>query len=242
MTGTRTNSLPRAQPILPGAQWFREHREPRRQGHPAAALRLHWDLMRPPHAARRRRPVRGRQPERLGFELLLERRHRTSRSRPAVTAAGASVLGMPAGWNILAPTRTASRDAGAGQPSTRTTRCGASRNRCSTRSARARPTRRSPPSTRTSSRRRSGSSRIGATYDLDLGMFGLASWATATASTSTTSAASTKNAATIRQRSASCAIGTAPDGSPLYKRADRSDPDCLIAATVNDGGLRHAHG
>ncbi|MBY0395251.1 MAG: RDD family protein, partial [Thermoleophilia bacterium] len=42
----------------------------------------------------------------------------------------------------------------------------------------------------------------------------------------------TNNAATIKNNNL-LQIGTAPDGSPLYKRGDRSDPDCLVAATVN---------
>lgn len=41
-----------------------------------------------------------------------------------------------------------------------------------------------------------------------------------------------KSAATIINKTLQ-QVGTAPDGSPIYKRIDRSDPDCRVQATIN---------
>jgi outer membrane receptor for ferrienterochelin and colicin len=72
---------------------------------------------------------------------------------------------------------------------------------------------------------------LGATYELDMGMFGLGMLGDGYRIDAdyirgvTNNAASIVNAGLVR-------VGTAPDGSPLYKRADKSDPDCLNAATA----------
>ncbi len=75
---------------------------------------------------------------------------------------------------------------------------------------------------------------IGATYDLDFGKFGLGFLGDEYQLTADYIRTSSKNASTIVNATLQ-QVGTAPDGSPLYKRIDRSDPDCLVAATVNTG-------
>jgi outer membrane receptor for ferrienterochelin and colicin len=73
---------------------------------------------------------------------------------------------------------------------------------------------------------------IGATYDLDFNKFGMGLLGDGYKVDFDYIRAVTNNAATIKNNNL-LQIGTAPDGSPLYKRGDRSDPDCLVAATVN---------
>ena len=73
---------------------------------------------------------------------------------------------------------------------------------------------------------------IGATYDLDFNKFGMGFLGdgyelNADYIHSVSNNASTIVNATLAQ------VGTTPDGAPLYKRVDRSDPDCLVASTVN---------
>lgn len=73
---------------------------------------------------------------------------------------------------------------------------------------------------------------LGATYDLDMGMVGAGFLGDGYRLDLDYMRMVTNNAATIINTGL-LRVGTAPDGSPLYKRADRSDPDCLNAATVN---------
>ena len=73
---------------------------------------------------------------------------------------------------------------------------------------------------------------IGATYDLDFGKFGLGFLGDEYQLTADYIRTSSKNASTIVNATLQ-QVGAAPDGSPLYKRIDRTDPDCLVPATVN---------
>jgi hypothetical protein len=68
---------------------------------------------------------------------------------------------------------------------------------------------------------------IGATYDADFGFLGDDYRIDLDFIRS-----QTKDAATIKDL-ALARIGTNFDGTPIYKRVDRSDPDCLVPATVN---------
>ncbi len=68
---------------------------------------------------------------------------------------------------------------------------------------------------------------LGATYEADLGLLGDGYRIDFDYLRGVTNnAASIKNSGLIQ-------VGLAPDGSPLYKRADKSDPDCLNPATAN---------
>jgi len=73
---------------------------------------------------------------------------------------------------------------------------------------------------------------LGATYDLDFGKFGLGFLGDEYQLTADYIHTTSKNASTIVNATLA-QVGTAPDGSPLYKRIDRSDPDCLVPSTVN---------
>jgi outer membrane receptor for ferrienterochelin and colicin len=72
---------------------------------------------------------------------------------------------------------------------------------------------------------------LGATYELDAAMIGLGFLGDGYRFDIDYLRNVTNNAATIVNRNL-VQVGTAPDGSPLYKRADRSDPDCLNAGTA----------
>jgi outer membrane receptor for ferrienterochelin and colicin len=72
---------------------------------------------------------------------------------------------------------------------------------------------------------------LGATYELDAAMIGLPFLGDGYRIDADYIRASTNHASTI-VNTGLIRIGTAPDGSPLYKRADRSDPDCLNPATA----------
>lgn len=72
---------------------------------------------------------------------------------------------------------------------------------------------------------------LGATYELDAGMIGLGFLGDGYRFDLDYIRGVTNNAATITNAGL-VRIGTAPDGSPLYKRADKSDPDCLNPATA----------
>ncbi len=72
---------------------------------------------------------------------------------------------------------------------------------------------------------------LGATYELDAGMIGLPFLGDGYRFDLDYIRGVTNNASTI-VNTGLVRVGTAPDGSPLYKRADRSDPDCLNAATA----------
>ena len=73
---------------------------------------------------------------------------------------------------------------------------------------------------------------LGATYELDAAMIGLPFLGDGYRFDLDYIRGVTNNAATITNQNL-VQVGTAPDGSPLYKRADRSDPDCLNAATAS---------
>ncbi len=72
---------------------------------------------------------------------------------------------------------------------------------------------------------------IGATYDLDFNKFGAGLLGNGYKVDLDYIHAVTNNAATIKNTGL-VQIGTMVDGSPLYKRADRSDPDCQNGATA----------
>lgn len=72
---------------------------------------------------------------------------------------------------------------------------------------------------------------LGATYDLDMGMFGAGFLGDGYRIDFDYLRMTTKNASTI-VNAGLVRVGTAPDGSPLYKRADKSDPDCLNPTTA----------
>ena len=72
---------------------------------------------------------------------------------------------------------------------------------------------------------------LGATYEMDMGMFGLGMLGDGYRWDFDYIRGVTNNAATIVNNGL-VRVGTAPDGSPLYKRADKSDPDCLDATTA----------
>jgi len=72
---------------------------------------------------------------------------------------------------------------------------------------------------------------LGATYELDAGMIGLGFLGDGYRFDLDYIRGVTNNAATITNAGL-VRVGTAPDGSPLYKRADKSDPDCLNPATA----------
>lgn len=75
---------------------------------------------------------------------------------------------------------------------------------------------------------------LGATYELDAGMIGLGFLGDGYRIDADYLRMVTNNAATITNRNL-VRIGTAPDGSPLYKRADLSDPDCRNPVTAPTG-------
>ncbi|HEX5007717.1 MAG TPA: TonB-dependent receptor [Hyphomonadaceae bacterium] len=72
---------------------------------------------------------------------------------------------------------------------------------------------------------------IGATYDADFGNLPLGLGGEYQFDVDLIRGIS-NNAATITNATLA-RVGTAPDGSPLYKRIDRTDPDCLVQATIN---------
>lgn len=72
---------------------------------------------------------------------------------------------------------------------------------------------------------------LGATYELDAGMIGLGFLGDGYRIDADYLRTVTNNAATIINQNL-IRVGTAPDGSPLYKRADRSDPDCRNPVTA----------
>ncbi len=72
---------------------------------------------------------------------------------------------------------------------------------------------------------------LGATYELDAAMIGLPFLGDGYRIDADYIRGVTNNASTI-VNTGLIRVGTAPDGSPLYKRADRSDPDCLNPATA----------
>lgn len=72
---------------------------------------------------------------------------------------------------------------------------------------------------------------LGATYELDAAMIGLPFLGDGYRFDLDYIRGVTNNASTIINQNL-VRIGTAPDGTPLYKRADRSDPDCLNPATA----------
>lgn len=72
---------------------------------------------------------------------------------------------------------------------------------------------------------------LGATYELDAANIGLPFLGDGYRFDVDYIRGVTNNASTI-VNAGLLRVGTAPDGSPLYKRADKSDPDCLNPATV----------
>ncbi len=72
---------------------------------------------------------------------------------------------------------------------------------------------------------------LGATYDLDFNDFGMGILGSGYRIDADYIRGVTNNAATIKNAGL-VRIGTAPDGSPLYKRADLSDPDCRNSTTA----------